>query len=94
MHAAEQKRVEYQLSGDLAREKLQQEFDCFSREVQLVMAEKEAKLHAFAAQSNQAHADKDVQINQLLQQISELQAWPHKVLRWFSAFLHPKKFKV
>jgi LmbE family N-acetylglucosaminyl deacetylase len=83
MHAAEQK-----------REKLQQELDCFSREVQLVMAEKEAKLHAFAAQSNQAHADKDVQINQLLQQISELQAWPHKVLRWLSAFFHPKKFKV
>lgn len=95
--AAEKQQTEHLRSHQQARDDLRQQFDNYTHEVQLVLAEKEAKLHAFAAESNLAHADKDEQLKQLAQHLSaaelkvqHLQAWQHKVLRWLPAFLHPK----
>lgn len=53
LNAAEKRRAEHQISSDQARENLQQELNRFSREVQIVLAENEAKLHAYAAQVNE-----------------------------------------
>lgn len=45
-----------------ARDGLQNELEKYSREVQASMAEKEAKYHAFAAQSNQALGNKEAEL--------------------------------
>jgi LmbE family N-acetylglucosaminyl deacetylase len=97
LRAAEQSHAERLLSSDRARAQLQAELEKFSREVQVVLTDKEAQLQAFAAESNRAHADKDAQLHQLqLQlnaaniQVQQLQAWQHKIMRWVPSFLRPK----
>lgn len=74
------------LQHQQARDQLQHEIQRFSMEVQARMAEKEAKLHAFAAESNQAHAHKDAQILQQAAQIMHQQQAQDRLQQEFERF--------